>query len=57
MGSKERLESNNMAVTLNEVIRMQEMMIDAGGKVDSFHNWESRPFSIIQQIHYAQNYG
>jgi len=30
MVSKERLKSNNMAVTLNEVIRMQKMMIDVG---------------------------
>ena len=33
MGSKERLKSNNMAVTLNEVITMQQMMIDAGEKL------------------------
>lgn len=33
MGSKERLESNNMAVTLNEGIRMQQMMIDVGEKL------------------------
>lgn len=33
MGSKERLESNSMAVTLNEVIRMQQIMIDVGEKL------------------------
>ena len=33
MGSKEGLESNNMAVTLKEVIRMQQMMIDVGEKL------------------------
>jgi len=33
MGSKERLESNNMAETLNEVIRMQKMMIDVGKRL------------------------
>ncbi len=36
MGSKERLESNNMAVTSNEVTRMQHMMIDVGEKL--FHH-------------------
>ena len=33
MGSQERLNLNTMAVTLNEVIRVQQMMVDVGKKL------------------------
>lgn len=48
MGSKERLESNNMDVTLNEVIRMQKMMIDVGEKL--IHSIIENPDMIVTDV-------
>ena len=44
----EILESNNMAITLNEVIRMQQMMIDVGEKL--IHSTIGNPNMIATNV-------